>query len=223
MQNYFSVLKENPLFESIIAEDFAAMLHCLGAFRKEYQKKEIILLAGDRVNHVGLVLSGAVKIVQQDLYANETVLAEIATGDTFGEVFACADISHSPVIVIAKEDCNILFLDYKKVITTCSKACVFHAKLSENLLKLIARKCLFLNKRLEILSKRTTQAKIMAFLLYAGNGQTQITLSLNREEMANFICVERSAMCAELSKMKKKGLIRYHKNQFELLKPSLKE
>lgn len=216
MNIYFEILNQNPLFEGIAPEEFTSMLHCLGAYRKTYQKKQTILLAGDAVRCVGLVLAGSVRVLQADEAANEAILAEICAGDIFGEVFACAEVPSSPVSVVAQEDCEILWLDYRKIITTCSKACIFHARLSENLLKTIARKCLFLNKRIEILSKRTTQEKIMAFLRHTSGGRASFTLSLTREEMANYLCVERSAMCAELSKLQKNGRIRYRKNQFEL-------
>lgn len=217
MKHYFDVLKWNSLFEGITYEELSSMFNCLGAFAKTFDKKEMILQSGDPTRYMGIVISGSVKVLKEDCFANETILMEVGVGDTFGEVFACADVSHSPVTVIAKEKSEVLFLNYKKVITTCNHSCEFHARLTENLLKIIANKCLSLNKKLEIVSQRTTREKILSYLLYVGKGKKKFKISMNREEMANYLCVDRSAMSAELSKMKKEGLIRFDKNEFEII------
>lgn len=217
MEQYYHIAKTNPLFFQFNEKDFSSILSCLGGFSKKYKKKEVVFLAGEEINHLGLIISGSVKILQEDIHAHESIITIVRQGDTFAEVFACANILQSPVTIIALESCEILFLNYEKIIKSCSNTCLFHQQIIENLLKVIAQKCLFLNQKVAILSKRTTREKILAFLYYIGNGAKKIQLHLNREEMAHFICVDRSALSAELSKMQKDGIILYHKNNFELL------
>lgn len=217
MKKYLQQLRENPLFQDISEDDITTMCHCLSATTRTYQKKEYIFLSGDEINELALVISGSVKIIQEDFFANESILAIVPQGEIFAEVFTCAEISHSPVTVQAQEKTEILFFQYQKLLHTCDKNCNHHRKLTENLLKVLAKKCLFLNKKLEILSKRSTREKILAFLQQSSQGKKKFQIQLNREEMANFISVDRSAMSAELSKMKKENIILYHKNQFEIL------
>jgi CRP-like cAMP-binding protein len=193
------------------------MLSCLSAKTASYMKDEIILLSGDTVSYVGLVLSGGIKIIKEDANGNITIIAELSVSEIFGEVFACADISQSPVTVQASEDTEVLFINYKRIITSCPAACPFHTKLIENMLKLIAKKILMLNKKIEILSKRTTREKLLCFFDLQRGAAKKFTISLNREELAHYLCVDRSAMSNELCRMRDEGLIKFQKNKFEIL------
>lgn len=217
MEQYYEIAKKNPLFWGMDCQEFTSILTCLGGFTRKYSKNQVIFLLGGEISYVGLVISGSVKITQEDIHANESILTEVGGGETFAEVFACAEIPRCPVNVIAREECEILFLNYKKVMETCNNRCVFHGRMIENLLKIVARKCLFLNQKVDILSKRTTREKVLSFLLYRGKGSKTVKIELNREEMANFICVDRSALSAELSKMQKEEILLYRKNEFQLL------
>jgi CRP-like cAMP-binding protein len=193
------------------------MFNCLSARTDYYKKDDIILLSGNTVDFVGLVLSGNVKIIQEDKNGNIVIITEIAASEIFGEVFACAGISQSPVTIIAKEDVKILFINYKKIITSCTSSCIFHTKLIENMLKLIAKKYLELNQKIEILSKRTTREKLLFFFDMQRGIAKKFTIPFNREELAHYLCVDRSAMSNELCKMRNEGLIIFNKNIFEFL------
>lgn len=217
MKKNFDIIKNNPLFDGIVYSDFEKMYHCIDGRTQSYKKDDIILLSGDTVDFVGLILSGRVKIIKEDINGNTTILAELATSELFGEVFACAGIDHSPVTVQASEGSEILFINYKRIITTCSSACSFHSRLIENMLKLIAEKNLMLNQKIEILSKRTTREKLLMFLNTQKGTAKKFTIPYNREEMAYYLCVDRSSMSNELCKMRDEGLIKFNKNQFEIL------
>ncbi|MFI3326703.1 MAG: Crp/Fnr family transcriptional regulator [Clostridia bacterium] len=217
MKNYFEFLKSCPLFSNISHSDLSSILCCLDAKEKTYQKNEVVLLSGDPVNYVGVVISGSVKIVRDDVNGNQTIVGEVSQGEMFAESFACAEVFHSPVSIITIEKTQILLCDYRKVITTCSNSCVFHNQLIENMLKIIANKNIYLNQKINIISKRTLREKIVTYLEYVGKGEKQFTINLNREEMANYLCADRSALSNELSKMQKDGLIRYSKNSFEII------
>ena len=216
MKNVFNAIKYNPLWCGIGYSDFENMIGCMEAKMWRYGKGDVVLLSGDTVNYIGLIVSGSVKIIKEDLGGDITILTELAAPELFGEVFACAGVDHSPVTVQAAEVSEILFLNYKRVIMTCSSACVFHSKLIENMLKIIAQKNLRLNRKIEILSKRKTREKLLCFFDEQRGMAKKFIVPYNREEMANFLCVDRSAMSNELCKMRDEGLIRFHKNEFEL-------
>ena len=218
MKKTFETAKNNPLFQGIAFSDFDRMLDCLSPRTGIYKKDEIVLLAGNTINFVGLILSGAVRIVKEDMDGNSAILTDLAVSEIFGEVFACAGITQSPVTIEAAEDTEILFLDYKRVITTCSSSCPFHARLVENMLKLIARKNILLNQKIEILSKRTTREKLFCFFDTRRGAARKFTLPFNREELAQYLCVDRSALSNELGKMRDEGLINFEKNRFEIIK-----
>jgi len=217
MKKVFDVIKDNPLWRGIGYSDFEKMLGCIEARTQNYRKGEIILLSGDAVKYIGLVLSGSVKVVKEDIDGNIAILTELEASEFFGEVFACAGIDHSPVTVQASEDCEVLFINYKKVVNCCSSACEFHLKLIENMLRLLAEKNLLLNQKIEILSRRTTREKLLLFFDIHRGMAKKFTIPYNREELAHYLCVDRSAMSGELCKMRDEGLIRFKRNEFELL------
>ena len=217
MKNIFKIIKDNPLWSGIEYGDFEKMFGCIEAKTRNYRKGDIILMSGGALNFIGLVLSGSVRIIKEDIDGNITILTELSASDIFGEVFACAGIDRSPVTVQASEICEILFINYKKIISSCPSACVFHSRLIENMLGLIANKNLMLNQKLEILSKRTTRDKLLAFFDIKRGTAKKFTIPYNREELAHYICVDRSAMSNELCKMRDEGLIKFRKDEFELL------
>ncbi len=217
MKNYFDLVCAHPIFDNITREDFNAMFNCISAFEKSYAKNEYILHLGDKIDFVGIVISGEVRVMKSDENGNETIIAEISDGDIFLEVFACADIFQSPVSIVAGAKSRVLFLDYRKIVTTCSSSCRFHQTLISNMLKVIARKSLYLNQKIDIISKKTLREKIMAYFNYSRRGAKKFTIELNREQLASFLCADRSALSNELSKMQKEGIIKFSKNEFEIL------
>ena len=220
MKKIFDAVKNNPLFYGIGADDFDAMLNCIQANLQIYQKGEIALLAGAPVKAVGLIISGSVQVFREDGDGRQNLMAEVQEGELFGEVFACAGVAQSPVTVVSVQKSEILYLDYRKVIGACASFCPFHQKLIQNMLALVAQKNLMLNQKIEILSKRTTRERLLLFFDFFRKGSKQFVIPFNREKLAAYLCVDRSAMSSELSKMQKEGLIRYHRNVFELLLPS---
>jgi len=217
MKQIFDIAKNNPLFEGVAECDFECVLKCLVAKAVAYQKNDMIVLTGEPVKFVGLILSGSVKIIIEDVSGNSTILKKLTVSEIFGEVFAYAEIFHCPVTVQADTDTEILWIDHMKIITSCNNACRFHAKLIKNMLKLFAHKNLALNQKIEILSKRTTREKLFCFFDQQRGAASNFTIPYNREEMAAYLCVDRSAMSGELCKMRDEGLIRFNRNAFELL------
>jgi len=215
MKKIYEIIKSNPLFEEINYHDFEAMLDCVAARTQRYNKDEVILMTGDPVSFIGVILSGSVTVTKEDADGNAVILAAFTEPELFGEVFACAGIEYSPVTVRAMEDTEILLINYRKIIG--DTACPFHLNLIENMLRLITRKNLLLNQKIDVLSKRSVREKIMAFFDAHRRGINKFTIPYNREEMARYLCVDRSALSKELCRMRDEGLIDFNRNEFEIL------
>ena len=218
MEKFFDVLKTVTLFSDIEIQDIKSLLSCLSAKIEHFKAKEAIFLAGNKAEYVGIVLSGKVQIVKEDFYGNRNILDSAGKGQLFGEALACADLKILPVSVFSVEDCEIMLIDYRKIITTCSKACIFHSKLIYNMLHIISTKNIILNQKIEFISKRTTKEKLLAYLSSEAKkaGSNSFTIPFNRQELADFLSVDRSAMSAELCKLRDNGVVEFDKSKFVL-------
>ncbi|QIB69737.1 Crp/Fnr family transcriptional regulator [Aminipila butyrica] len=219
MKKYLNILKHNPLFANMTEEELPIMLDCLMVKVRDFSKNEIILMAGDRIDRVGIVVEGSVHIVKEDIMGNRTIIAHIATGQIFGEAFSCASTEKLPVTVMASVNCTIMFIDYNRIINTCSNACLFHHRLLENMLGILARKNIMLNNKIEHMSKRSTRDKVLSYLFEQTQQQERRSFKIpfNRQELADYLCVDRSALSNELSKLREEGILEFNKNEFNLL------
>ena len=218
MEKYFNVLKKSPLFKQIKERDIFTILKCLAGKIVHYKKDKIIFLEGDIFTSVGIILSGSVHVTNDDIYGNRTILAELKQGSSFGESFAYANLEKIPVSVIAREESYIFMTNCKNIIKKCSNNCIYHNTLIENMVTIIARKIIMQNEKLIILSRRSTREKILTFLSMQSKQSRSNTfkISFNRQELADYLSVDRSAMSTELGKMRDEGLIDFYKNSFKL-------
>jgi CRP/FNR family transcriptional regulator, dissimilatory nitrate respiration regulator len=214
----FGFLAGIPLFDGISSEELKYLLSCLNAKQQFFTKQEILLLEGQPASLVGIVLSGSVLIVKEDYRGNRIILAEASAGELFSEAFSCAQMEHLPVTVVSAQDSMVLWIDYRRVVSVCSSACGFHAKLIQNMLRILASKNMLLNRKIEYMSKRTIREKLLAFLSdqAAGIVEKEFSIPFSRQELADYLCVDRSALSAELSKMRSAGLLEFHRNRFIL-------
>ncbi len=218
MDTWDDVLKEVSLFEDIGSEERASMLSCLGVKTATYKKGEHLLTAGDRPESIGIVLIGQLHVLKEDIDGNRTLLATLGPSDLFAEALCCAELEESPFTVLAATDATVMLCKFSRILSTCPNSCAFHQKLVANMLKVVAQKNLYLQKRMELVRTRSIRAKVLGYLeSYAIKQGSTITIPLNREEMADYLCVERSALSHELIRMKHDGLIDYRKNKFTLL------
>ena len=219
MKKYLEILKKCPLFNGIGEEHLLTMLPCLGATVSAYDKKYTILMEGTAAKYLGIVLSGSVQTVQVDFYGNRSILSEMTASQIFGEAFACAEVSSLPVSVIANEPCEVMFIDCSHILHTCSNHCGFHQQLIYNLMKDLATKTLLFHQRFEVTSKRTTREKLMTYLLLQSKkeGSRKIVIPFDRQELADYLEVDRSGLSAEIGKLKKEGILDCDKNRFVLL------
>lgn len=219
MKNYLNVLKATELFQGIEEVDFQPLLTCLRVRMVRYEKGQTVLSGGERIRQFGVVLSGQVQVIQDDYYGNRSILAKIGPGNLFGESFACAGVESLPVSVVSSEECELLFIDCGRLTTPCAKACGFHGRLIQNMLRIVSMKNIALTQKIEFTSKRTTREKLLAYLSAEAKraGSSRFAIPFNRQELADYLSVERSAMSAELSRLRDGGVLEFHKNQFELL------
>ena len=220
MKKYFEIIKANPLFAGIGQEELDNLLGCLGGKMVDFAKGAPVFLEGDPAGFIGLVLEGAVQIVRDDFYGNRSFLAYAEPGEIFGEAYACAGVECMPVSGYAAHRSKVLWLECRKMLTVCSNACRFHNALVENLLKVVAQKNLSLNRKIQFMSRKTTREKLMAYLLDQAKqkGSAEFTIPLDRQALADFLGVERSAMSAELGKLRDSGILESKGSQFRLYK-----
>jgi CRP-like cAMP-binding protein len=216
---YLQQLFRCPLFDGLSPADIEKVLPCLSPRRKKYEKGAFVYTAGDEVGAVGIVLSGAVHILREDLWGKRTILMRLGPGKLFGEAFACAGGAHKlEVSVEAAEKTEALFINYEKIVGRCASACSFHNALVANLVASLARRNIMLMHKMEHLSKKTTREKLLSYLSARArqNKSPEFEIPFNRQELADYLSVERSAMSAELSRMRREGLLDFKKNRFKL-------
>lgn len=219
MKKYQKILQECPLFEGIEEDDLFRMLVCLGARVESFDKKYTVIAEGNPARYIGIVLSGSIQIVRIDYYGNRSILAEAGASEVFGEAFACAETPAIPVTVTANEPCEIMLIDCSHILHTCSNHCGFHQQLIFNLMKDLATKTLLFHQKIEIVSKRTTRDKLLTYLMLQAKkaGKNRFEIPFDRQELADFLEVDRSGLSAEISKLRKEGILESDKNEFVLL------
>lgn len=213
------ILKICPLFAEVEEKDISSMIRCLEAKRVNVTKNQIIFAEGEAAEAVGIVLSGNVQVVREDYYGNRSIVASLEPGNLFGETFACAGVDTLPVSVVAAADGEIMLINCKRILTTCGNSCEFHNRMVRNLLQVVAKNNIILNRKIELLSKKTTREKIMTYLLSEAKrcGKEEFEIPFDRQGLADYLGVERSAMAAEISKLRKSGVIECRKSRFRLL------
>ncbi|MDR2502514.1 MAG: Crp/Fnr family transcriptional regulator [Oscillospiraceae bacterium] len=220
MEKYFSALRQSALFSGIADGDIFPLLRCLGAAFRSYGKDETVLSSGTLARTVGIVASGMLRAVKEDAWGNSNLLALFSPGEIFAETAAASD-SALPVGVFAEENSVICFLDFRRVVTSCSSACVFHTALVRNYIGVLAARNLALTEKLEHITKRTTREKALSYLSAqsSARGSRSFDIPLDRQQLADYLSVDRSALSAELSRLKSEGVIAYSRNHFTLLPP----
>lgn len=221
MEKFFDILKSVSLFHGIDPADYPRMLACLNASPRHFLAGEWILLAGAPADRVGILLEGRAQVVREELSGSRTILTGLEPADLFAEAFVCASGGNRtlPVSVFSVTDSAVLLLDYRRIISSGPESCAFHDQLVENMLAVMAGKNLMLNRRIGHLSRRTTREKLLSYLSEqaAFCGSTEFDISFDRQELADYLCVERSAMSAILSKLRAQGVLEYSRSHFRLL------
>jgi len=219
MEKYLGVLQKCGLFQNIAPNDLPALMSCLGVKTESFDKKYTIFSEGNPARYIGIILSGSAHVTQIDFYGNRRIVRGIETGDVFGEAFACAGMESMPVSVIANEPCEVMLIDCNRILYTCANSCGFHQQLIFNLMKNLAVKNIQFHQKLEITSKRTTRDKLMAYLMSQAkkNGSNSFEIPFDRQELADFLEVDRSGLSSEISKLRNEGVLESNRKHFHLM------
>lgn len=211
-------LSDTLLFRGMEESEIESLLTCLQAGRRAYKKGEIIFTEGTVTEHIGVVLSGMAIMSCGDVWGNTSILGNAAPGAVFGEVYACIPGQPLLITVSAAEDTDVLFLQVGRILSSCSNACPFHARLARNLLTVCSYKSLQLSQRILHTSPKSIRGRLMSYFSECAkrSGSNAFLLPYNRQQLADYLGVDRSAMCSELSKMRREGWISYEKNQILL-------
>lgn len=211
------ILAQSLLFQGVSLSDLPHLVRCLQPKEVTYPKDYTIIEEGDLLDELAVIVAGSVTVVRHDFWGNRTLVAKLGPGDIFAETVACT-ADKSVASIITEEKTVVLFLSVQKIISTCSSACVFHQAIIANMIRLLAHKNLVLMQKMNHITKRNTREKLLSFLSEQAKsgGSQQFTIPFDRQQLADYLCVDRSAMSSELGKMKSDGLIEYTKNTFVL-------
>lgn len=214
MQKYIEILKNNKLFEGISEKDIVSIINCLDMKTVIYNKGSTVYRIGDKVKCINIVAEGAVHIIKEDYWGNQSILTEISTGELFAETFALLKDKTIQVNVIAVKKSVIIELNIDNVINLCNNSCSFHKKIVQNLLFVLASKNYMLTNKVEAMAQRSIRNKVMTYL--SQHKSSSFDIPFNRQQLADYLAVDRSALSKEIAKLKAEGIIDYHKNHFEL-------
>lgn len=219
MKKYFNVLRKCPLFNQIEDENLIALLACLDAKIEVFDKKYTIIAEGNPAKYIGIVLTGSVQIVRIDYFGNRSIISGAEPSEVFAEAFACAEVNSIPITIIANEPCEVMLIDCHHIMHSCSNACDFHQQLIFNLMKVLATKNIMFYQKIEITSKRSTREKLMTYLMFQAKkiGSNSFNIPFDRQELADYLEVDRSGLSAEISKLRNEGIIESNRKHFELL------
>ncbi len=219
MRKFLNVLKKCPLFFDLSDNNIITMLECLEAKTDIFDKNYTILSEGTPAKYIGIVLSGSVQITRTDYYGNRSILGNLCEGELFSEAFACVQMTSMPVSAIANERSKIMFIDCSHILHTCQKDCPHHQQLVYNLMKVLALKTVMFQQKIEIISKRTTREKLLTYLTICAkkNNKNSFKIPFNRQELADYLEVDRSGLSAEISKLRKENILECKRNYFKLL------
>lgn len=213
-----SAMRDASIFRNLSDDEIVGMLPCLNAKEQHFKKNEVIYRPGDQVRKIGLVVSGAVRIEKIDYWGNRKIISVIEPGQIFGEAYAGMKTIPMEMEVLAAVPSVILFMEVGKILTTCGNSCEFHSKMIRNMVYVLAERNYKLTQKMDHLTQKTTREKLLSYFSEQALecGRSDFDIPLDRQQLADYLSVDRSAMSTELGKMKKDGLIEYRKNHFTL-------
>ena len=212
-------LRNSTLFSGIGEESLEQLCSCLSAKERKYEPGSFIFRAGDSIDYVYYILSGSINIIDEDYWGNQSIVETMQKDTLFGEAYIFSSIDTYLVSVVAAEKSTILEIPPEKLFETCSKGCMCHSLLVKNTLNIVSEKVVRLTEKVMHIMRRTTRAKLLSYLSVCAQREksTSIDIPYSRQQLADYLCVDRSALSHELSRLQKQGILRYHKNHFELV------
>lgn len=220
MKEITTILRNCWLFQGLTDNELTQVLHCIPSRQQTYAKGEILFHIGDILPQAGIVLHGDLHIFREDFWGNQMILSHCSSGEVFGEVFACLPDNTTDVSVRAVSNTEILYLDVPHLLMVCSNACPFHSQLIRNFITVLAQKNRMLSRKIHHLTQRGIRGKLLSYLSEQSAllGKTTFSIPYNRQQLADYLSVDRSALSAELGRLRQEGILSFHKNVFTLKK-----
>ena len=220
MKKYLSILRNSPFFDGMTEAEIISVLQCVDSKVQKRYRDEYIFRASESTQTMGLVLSGSVLVIQEDVWGHRNIMAKITPGDFFAESYAITPGAVLNISVVVNEDAEILMLNMNRLLSVCPASCSHHNRLIRNLVSVLASKVLLFNNKITHMSKRSTRDKLLSYLSSESMRQGKLAFDIpyDRQQLADFLCVERAAMSAELGKLKKDGVLDTKRNHFVLFK-----
>ena len=218
MKDFLSVIRASQLFSGISEDELTAMLTCLDTRQTNFPKDTFLMRVGNTADSIGLLLEGSALIIQEDIWGNRNILSKAGPGQTFAAAYACAPGSVLNVSVVAETPVTAMFLNVGRVLNVCPSACSHHSRIIRNLLGELAEKNLRFSEKLTHMGQRSTRAKLMSYFSAEAQrlGKYEFDIPFSRQQLADYLGVERSGLSLELGKMRSEGLIDFHKSHFVL-------
>lgn len=219
MKKYYKTLKLTSLFSGVSEDEIASMLNCLQAKLHVYKKGDYVFKEGENIDRITILVDGKLLIQQDDFWGNRSIVNIIKVGEMLCEAYIAPGSCSLLNDIIADEDSAIISFDVNRILSICPSACRFHSQVIQNLFFAISEKNRKLLQKIGHMSKRSTRAKLLSYLSEeaAKQNSRHFTIPFSRQQLADFLCVDRSAMSNELCKMRDEGLIQFDRNQFTLL------
>ena len=212
--NYFY---QNELFSGISNQEFHRMMACFAPTEMQFKSGEVVCDYSAFNDNIGIVQGGQVQVIRIDGDGNRAILENVGNNEVFGKPISFCEMKDDYIEVICKVDCTVLFIGYQHIIKRCEKACVHHSLFVENMLQLMSNRAIKLSMRVEILSQRSIRSKLYAYF----NSRTQTktangVINFSYSDLADYLCVDRSAMMRELKKMRDDGTVKIDGKNFAL-------
>ena len=219
METSLSTLLGSALFGNIAEESLDKLFSCISAIEQDFERDTFVFHAGEDINFVYYILSGSMHIIDEDFWGNRSIIETMQKDTLFGEAYVFSSMENYLVSVIAAENSTVLEINPSKLFEICANGCACHTQLVRNTLHIVSEKVVRLTEKLGHVVRRTTREKLLSYLSAQAHREkhSSFYIPYSRQQLADYLCVDRSALSHELSRMKKQGILRYHKNYFELL------
>ena len=218
MEKYLSLLKDTLLFSGIDDDEILEMMKCLNAKIVDYPKDTYIVREGDQVDNLGLLLSGNALIIKEDFWGRRNIISGVGVGQCFAETFACASGSILNVSVVTQTPCKVMFLNVKRMLSFDPENGNHNSRIVRNLLSDIANKNIYFSEKLSHLGQKNTREKLLSYLSAESlrHHSREFQIPFSRQQLADYLCVDRSGLSAELGRMQKEGILEFNRNKFRL-------
>ena len=219
LENFYNQIKTSPVFYGMNDEELKGLLECFHARIRRYEKGDMIIRQGDMISNIYLILSGGVNIEKDSYWGRRIIISRLGKNENLALSFVGSKDVEANIDAISVEDTLVLVLSYEKCTSMCQNACTRHKILINNLFQILSKENIELIQKIENVSQKSIRDKLLTYLSNEAQKKhsNSFDIQFNRQDLADYLNVDRSAMSFELSKLQKEGLISYNKNHFELL------